>query len=185
MGKVDQGRRDQCKRIGLPRRASLCACRERLRGSFLPVKATRGPPARGGASRTRSKSWLPRLTLSRCGLTHTVPGRPQRLEFASAFGAVGTWTAGSPRSSLALLTHCGHKPAPNPAAQQSPGVLSCVLSLRSEAREASDSETARVHHAARRRGRRGRVPNEGWLVLLRVGGQHSGHRQDESQSQPQ
>ena len=33
--------------------------------------------------------------------------------------------------------------------------------------------------------RRAFDPNEVWLVLLRVGGQHSGHGQDESQSQPQ
>jgi hypothetical protein len=36
-----------------------------------------------------------------------------------------------------------------------------------------------------RRAPQDHCPNEVWLVLLRVGGQHSGHRQDKSQSQPQ
>src|SRR5690348_17018074 len=53
---------------------------------------------------------------------------------------------------LTKMTHSGHKPGRNPAAQQSPAVLRCAISL-SEAREASGSETARRHRAHRRRGR--------------------------------
>src|SRR5436309_14814133 len=48
-------------------------------------------------------------------------------------------------------TLTGHKAdSKSRSAAVSPGVLSCVLSFRSEAREALNSETARVHHAHRR-----------------------------------
>src|SRR5262249_31393692 len=40
MGEVDQGRRNQGKRIGLPRRTSLQARRERLRCSSAPAAPT-------------------------------------------------------------------------------------------------------------------------------------------------
>src|SRR6266404_1363080 len=40
------------------------------------------------------------------------------------------------RPHRSLMTHSGHKPGRNPAAQQSPAVLRCVLCFRPEAREA-------------------------------------------------
>jgi len=59
---------------------------------------------------------------------------------------------------VAPLDPSGHRPDRNPAAQQPPGVLRCAI-LSSEAREALGCETARVHHATRRRG--GRVAARG------------------------
>src|SRR5262249_1691965 len=59
--------------------------------------------------------------------------------------------AASSRSFRTLMTQTGHWPDRNPAVQQSPAIRG-VLSFRSEARERPDSESTRVHHAARRRG---------------------------------
>ena len=53
-----------------------------------------------------------------------------------------------PRRRRPHMTQSRHRPDRNPAAQQSP----CVLSFQSEAQKARDSETARGHHAARRGG---------------------------------
>ena len=50
------------------------------------------------------------------------------------------------------MTRSRHRPDRNPAAQQSPAVLRCAILRPSTG--GSGSETARVHHAARRRGGR-------------------------------
>src|SRR5262245_44010640 len=71
---------------------------------------------------------------------------------AVAFGAKQTCTAATAGSRPALMTRTGHKPGRNPAAQQSPCRTKACYSFWSEAREVLGSETARVHHAARRRG---------------------------------
>src|SRR5215510_6990886 len=76
------------------------------------------------------------------------------LRAADAIGAKRTYRKRQEGIDPTKVTPSSHKPARNPAAQQSPGVLGCVLSFRSEAREALNSETARVHHTTRRRGGR-------------------------------